>query len=185
MRCKFVLIHTLSALTPSKALRGKLSVLHTGVFLQLRPKAILPPETCRSLASLEMMILSTFTVLFLMSERIKSWSCSNNKNHACASEASDIHRKDSFPWHEQLKVQVALPDTRLAKLCRYFILRRSESTKKWEETCREGLISAEEHRRAWEVQLGRQLVLGDDLQGKIPVRNTPETGCSYVAGNPC
>lgn len=82
-------------------------------------------------------------------------------------------------------MQIALPDTRLAKLCRYFILHRSESTKKWEETCREGLISAEEHGRAWEVQLGRQLVLGDDLQGEIPVRNTPETGCSYVAGNPC
>lgn len=80
-------------------------------------------------------------------------------------------------------VQAALPDTSLAKLCRCFILRRSESTSKWEEEKgREGLVSAEEHGCAWEVELGRQLVLGDDLQGEIPGRNAPETGCSVKQG---
>lgn len=75
MGCKFVLVNAPSAITLGKALREKGSVLNTwGVFLQLRSKVILPSETCRSLASLEMMILSTFAVLFLMSERIKSWN---------------------------------------------------------------------------------------------------------------
>lgn len=55
---------------------------------------------------------------------------------------------------------------------------------KCEETGREELVSGEEHECAWEVQPGKQLVLGDDLEREIPVRNTPETGCSYVAGYP-
>lgn len=30
----------------------------------------------------------------------------------------------------------------------------------------------------WEVQPGKHLVLGDDLEREIPERNTPESGCS-------
>lgn len=69
MGCKFVLVNAPSALTPSKALRGKLEA-----FNQLRPKAILPPETYRSPENLEMMILSACRVLFLGSEMIRSWN---------------------------------------------------------------------------------------------------------------
>lgn len=89
-----------------------------------------------------------------------------------------LQRKGSLQWHKHLKVWVALPDK---WLCRCFILCRSESTEKWEET---ELISGEEHECAWEVQPGKQLVLGDDLEREIPVRNTPKSGWSYVAGYP-
>lgn len=106
-----------------------------------------------------MMIVSTFTLLVLVSESNAGTNSANNEKHACASEASGTCGKGSSHWHEQLKVQVALPDTWLEKTLQ--ILHPLQIRKHWE-------VGRDVPRRADFSRGARVCVGGTALQAARP-----------------